>query len=98
MADSDLLSLTGLWISEPKKEGGKKYLSGRCSDKTLGELAVLMANNPNKELRILCFKNDRKREGRKDPDYNLTCCIDKPKDDKPKEEQKPPPMDDDVAS
>ena len=75
---ADLTKLAGLWVNESKKDG-RKFFAGKIDDKTLGDLATLLANNPGKALKVLIFKNDR-AENERAPGYNLFCQpVDEPK-------------------
>jgi hypothetical protein len=80
--DSDLIKMTGLWLNDGKSG---KYFSGKMNKKAIDDLAVLVANNPEKELRVLVFKNNKAKEER-DPGYHLFVCVDKPRDAAPKPE------------
>jgi hypothetical protein len=80
MSDSKLTNLTGLWLQTPKS-GGNKFFSGKVNQESLGELSLLLANNPGKDLRVLIFKNTKQRD-EKDPGYNLVCQIDEPREKK----------------
>ena len=74
---SELTKLTGMWLNESKN--GQKYFSGKANQKTLGDLSVMLANNPGKDLRLLVFKNN-KQEKDTDPGYNLFYQIEDPKE------------------
>ena len=46
-------------------------------------MAVLLANNPGKNLKLLVFKNT-KAEKENDPGYNLFCQVEEPRAAAPK--------------
>lgn len=60
---SDLKQISGLWLKE-KKTGGK-MMTGSLNAQSIEAIQDLGPCN------ILIFKNDRKEEGSKQPDYQL---------------------------
>jgi hypothetical protein len=63
MSGSNLKQISGLWLKE-KKNGGK-MMTGSLNAEALETLLDLGPCN------LLIFKNDRKEEGSKQPDYQL---------------------------
>ena len=77
MSNSDFKNIGGLWMSE-KKEGRKQYMSGCLREQELNAIQSC-AQEGNGQVKIFVFKNE-KREGRRDPDYRMSICPQKPKE------------------
>jgi hypothetical protein len=71
--DSMEKSVGGLWI---KKGKSGQFMSGEIDMNGIAE----QTSEPTEKIRIVVFKNDRKKEGEKYPDYRI--YLSKPKEDR----------------
>jgi len=79
-------TVTGLWINTAKS--GRKFMSGKLSAQAVDMLQGLRDGD-----KVMFFKNENKRDGKRDPDFNL-CIEDPPADGTGNRQGNAPPQDD----
>ena len=66
----DFKKLCGLWLTDGKNG---KFMSGTLRKQEIDLLVACSESAPDGSVKLFCFKNT-KREGKKDPDYRVSCA------------------------